>query len=245
MTSVAALQELEIMGGKALPRSGGAAGTAQPPGGAVPAPDVLGERIEYNLVRLLERTEALLREHRREVLCLAHALETHKTLNGDDVVAVIELRRGPLVDGSVYASDGFYAEIEEYHREAARAHREHDRVARALPVPAGALRPPPAVPPGGPDVVPAPGFAPPGSAAAGGPGIVPWRRERTEDPPEGGAPERPPERVRTARPGSGTARPGHRGPARAGGSAGRCARPERSRPAWPRWRRSHCSGRTC
>ncbi|MBG0830989.1 AAA family ATPase [Planomonospora sp. ID67723] len=144
VTSLPALQELEIMGGgKSMPKPGGPGGigfTRPPGGGQTLAPDVLGERIEYNLVRLLEATEELLLEHRREVLCLAHALESHKTLNGDDVIAVLERRQGPLVDGSVYASDEFYAEIEEYHLEAARAHREHSRVARELPVPAAVPR---------------------------------------------------------------------------------------------------------
>ncbi|MEU3166656.1 AAA family ATPase [Streptosporangium sp. NPDC006930] len=137
VTSVPALQELEILGGKSMPKPGGGGiGFTKTPGGGQPlAPDVLGERIEFNLVGLLDRTERLLREHRRDVLCLAHALEAHKTLNGDDVVAILERRRGPLIDGSVYASDDFYAEIEEYHLEAARAHREHSHVARALPVP--------------------------------------------------------------------------------------------------------------
>ncbi|GAA4206525.1 hypothetical protein GCM10022252_68770 [Streptosporangium oxazolinicum] len=137
VTSVPALQELEIMGGKSMPKPGGGGiGFTKAPGGGQPlAPDVLGERIEFNLVGLLDRTEELLREHRRDVLCLAHALEAHKTLNGDDVVAILERRRGPLIDGSVYASDDFYAEIEEYHLEAARAHREHSHVARTLPVP--------------------------------------------------------------------------------------------------------------
>ncbi|MDP9866864.1 MULTISPECIES: AAA family ATPase [Streptosporangium] len=138
VTSVPALQELEISGGTSMPKpgGGGGAGFTRAPGGRQPlAPDVLGERIEYNLVRLLEAVGDLLREHRREVLCLAHALETHKTLNGDDVIAVLEHRRGTLVDGSSYASDEFYAEIEEYHLEAARAHREHSHVARDLPVP--------------------------------------------------------------------------------------------------------------
>ncbi|WP_326641748.1 AAA family ATPase [Streptosporangium sp. NBC_01755] len=142
VTSVPALQELEIMGGKSMPKPGGGGigFTKAPGGGQPPAPDVLGERIEFNLVRLLERTEELLREHRRDVLCLAHALETHKTLNGEDVVAILERRQGPLVDGSVYLSDDFYTEIEEYHLEAARAHREHSHVSRTLPVPTVLLR---------------------------------------------------------------------------------------------------------
>ncbi|MEV0583312.1 AAA family ATPase [Nonomuraea sp. NPDC050310] len=148
VTSLPALQQLEIMGGKAMPRqrpTGGPVSITDPdPGRPKPdlTPDVLGERIEYNLVRLLDKTEALLREHRRDVLCLAHALETHKTLNGDDVVAIFEQRRGPLIDGTVYSSDELFEEIEEYHVEAARAHREHSRVMRELPGP----QPEPVVP---------------------------------------------------------------------------------------------------
>ncbi|NRQ39821.1 AAA family ATPase [Nonomuraea sp. NN258] len=138
VTSLPALQELEIMGGKAMrkqPSRGGIGITDREPARSQPdpAPDVLGERIEFNLVRLLEKTERLLQEHRRDVLCLAHALETHKTLNGDDVVAIIERSTGPLIDGTVYASDELYEELEEYHRDAARAHKEHSRIERDLP----------------------------------------------------------------------------------------------------------------
>jgi cell division protease FtsH len=139
VTSLPALQELEIMGGKAMrkriPGSGGIGITDREPAKRETdlAPDVLGERIEFNLVRLLEKTEQLLQEHRREVLCVAHALETHKTLNGDDVVAIIRREPGPLIDGTIYASDELYQELEEYHRDAARAHKEHSRVERELP----------------------------------------------------------------------------------------------------------------
>ncbi|AQZ60450.1 Cell division protein FtsH [[Actinomadura] parvosata subsp. kistnae] len=139
VTSLPALQELEIMGGKAVrkaPGGGGGIGiTDREPSRNQPdlTPDVLGERIEFNLVRLLEKTEQLLQEHRREVLCLAHALETHKTLNGDDVVAIIRREPGPLLDGSVYASDELYQELEDYHRDAVRAHKEHSHIERELP----------------------------------------------------------------------------------------------------------------
>jgi hypothetical protein len=137
VTSLPALQELEIMGGKAMrKRPVGTIGiTEREPARNQPdlTPDVLGERIEFNLVRLLEKTEALLQEHRREVLCLAHALETHKTLNGDDVVAIIRGQIGPLIDGTIYSSDELYQELEEYHRDAARAHKEHSHIDRDLP----------------------------------------------------------------------------------------------------------------
>ena len=63
---------------------------------------VLGQRIEADLARLLDRAEEMLTEHRAQVLSLAHALERHKTLSGDDVVAVLENRLGPIVDGRIY-----------------------------------------------------------------------------------------------------------------------------------------------
>ncbi|WP_207756706.1 AAA family ATPase [Nonomuraea cypriaca] len=137
VTSLPALQELEIMGGKAVRKRGGVpiGITEREPSRHQPdlTPDVLGERIEFNLVRLLERTGELLMEHRRDVLCLAHALETHKTLNGDDVVAILRREPGPLIDGTIYASDELYRELEDYHRDAARAHKEHSHIDRDLP----------------------------------------------------------------------------------------------------------------
>jgi ATP-dependent Zn protease len=59
----------------------------------------LGERIEENLESLLQRTEALLEDNRLEVLAVTHALETNKTLTGDDIEAVVDGTPGPLVDG--------------------------------------------------------------------------------------------------------------------------------------------------
>jgi cell division protease FtsH len=107
---------------------------AQVPGG-VPGPGKgqpsgemlrgsLGERVEDNLARLLRRTGQMLDKDRDSVLCLAHALEVHKTLSGDDVVAVIERIPGPIVDGSVYADPGFVAAIRTYHDEMLEAHRQ-------------------------------------------------------------------------------------------------------------------------
>ena len=60
----------------------------------------LADRIEDKLGDLLARAEAILAENRAQVLALAHALETYRTLTGDDVEAVIEGREGDMVDGS-------------------------------------------------------------------------------------------------------------------------------------------------
>ncbi|WP_214412853.1 AAA family ATPase [Sphaerisporangium fuscum] len=148
VASLPALQLLGIRDGKASPRPRpGGIGYTQEPAARRDhlTPDMLAERIEFNLARLLEKTEELLRENRREVLCVAHALERHKTLNGDDVIAVIEGTRGPLVDGSVYGSEEFYEELEAYHLIAAEAHRTHSQVTSPLPAPAPSLLPAPVV----------------------------------------------------------------------------------------------------
>jgi cell division protease FtsH len=93
----------------------------------------LADRIEDSLGTLLQRVETLLREDRAQVLCLAHALETHKTLSGEDIVAVMEHTVGPLVDGRPYADPEFLGRLEEYHQAAAAAHRSHGRVAVPIP----------------------------------------------------------------------------------------------------------------
>jgi hypothetical protein len=146
----------------------------------------LADRIEDNLGGLLQKVEDLLTENRANVLCIAHALETYKTLNGDDVIAVIERTQGPTVDGTLYAVPGFIAQIEQYHRAAMAAHQEHSMAALRMPelpsrVLVGALAGPPApapapLPPGNgayPYGSPADGAAPgpagPGGPAASGP----------------------------------------------------------------------------
>jgi cell division protease FtsH len=93
----------------------------------------LADRIEDRLNVLLRRVEDILVEQRSAVLTLAHALETHKTLSGDDVVAVLEHTEGPFVDGRVYADPALIQELEEYHAGAATAHIEHGPVPIALP----------------------------------------------------------------------------------------------------------------
>lgn len=96
----------------------------------------LGKRVEAKLQAMLEVTARLLTENRNEVLAVAHALETHKTVSGDDVEAIIEGRQGPLVDGRPYKNPGFTEEMERYHEAALEAHREHARVDLSMPVPA-------------------------------------------------------------------------------------------------------------
>jgi hypothetical protein len=113
---------------------GGGPGARRGQDAEAKARDALADRIEANLSTLLGRAEEMLREYRRDVLSLAHALESFKTITGEDVTAVMEHKPGPLVDGTRYADDAFIAELEAYHEAVARAHRENDKETR-IPLP--------------------------------------------------------------------------------------------------------------
>jgi cell division protease FtsH len=106
--------------------------------GSMPGVQKLADRIEDNLSVLLIKAEGILRENERYVLAVAHALESHKTLSGEDVTAVFDGGRGPVVDGAPYMDDTFIDRLREYHAAAARAHREHNQPDVPLPVPAPA-----------------------------------------------------------------------------------------------------------
>ena len=93
----------------------------------------LADRIEDSLNGLLGQVQEIITENRDHVLSLAHALETHKTLTGDDVVAVIERQPGPFVDGRPYADPAMIRELEDYHDHAAAAHRAHGKIALGMP----------------------------------------------------------------------------------------------------------------
>jgi hypothetical protein len=79
------------------------------------------------------------------VLVLAHALETHKTIAGEDVIAVLDGTRGPLIDGSAYREPGFLAELEVYHGAVEAAHDRHEKVSMPLPMTNGQTPEPEAV----------------------------------------------------------------------------------------------------
>ena len=93
----------------------------------------LADRIEDSLNGLLGQVQEIITENRDHVLSLAHALETHKTLTGDDVVAVIKRQQGPFVDGRPYADPAMIRELEDYHDHAAAAHRSHSKITLGMP----------------------------------------------------------------------------------------------------------------
>jgi ATP-dependent Zn protease len=111
------------------------------PGGGKPQGDdakavkaMLADRIESNLDDLLKKAEEILTLNRAKVLALAHALETHKTISGEDVTAVMSGEVGPLVDGRPYQDPVKIEEIERYHEAALRAHQGHVRPDISIPV---------------------------------------------------------------------------------------------------------------
>ncbi|NDA81106.1 MAG: ATPase, partial [Actinobacteria bacterium] len=82
---------------------------------------------------LLTKAEKILKENRDQVLSLAHALEVHKTLSGEDVAAVIDGVEGPMVDGRPYAKSKNIKILEAYHEAAMKAHKDHNSPSIALP----------------------------------------------------------------------------------------------------------------
>jgi cell division protease FtsH len=105
-----------------------------------------GKQVDAKLTQLYDETYRLLADNRAEVLAVAHALETHKTITGEDVAAIVDGTTGSLVDGRSYLDPVFRHELERYHDAAAKAHREHSGVDTSMPMP---MPPPPraALPP--------------------------------------------------------------------------------------------------
>ena len=93
----------------------------------------IAEAIEERLQELYQRAVTVLKKNRAAVLAVTHALETHRTISGEDVAAVIEGRPGPLVDGSIYATKEMKKALEDYHTAAVAAHKVRDGRPPALP----------------------------------------------------------------------------------------------------------------
>ncbi len=157
VSSHAVSRRLQI-GGGGMPRPGDTEDRERDP---LEGP--LGARIEGNLARLLSDAEELLEANRLEVLSVAHALETHKTLAGEDVEAVIDGTMGPLVDGRIYSTDEMREELLAYHEVAAAAHRQHGKVEASLP----AIRLAPAPPDDEIDIIDVADREPPSHVAGG------------------------------------------------------------------------------
>lgn len=95
-----------------------------------------GQRVEKQLQELLKRVAVILRRDRLMVLAVAHGMERHKTISGEDITAILQGTVGPVVDGRIYHDPAFRAQLEAYHRSALAAHKEVAQVKIALPLPA-------------------------------------------------------------------------------------------------------------
>ena len=93
-----------------------------------------GHQIEARLQMLLDETREMLHDNRRFVLAIAHALETYKTITGDDIDAIFRGTTGPTLDGWVYHTDEFLLSYEAYHLSTIEAHQTQAQPSRELPV---------------------------------------------------------------------------------------------------------------
>lgn len=76
----------------------------------------LGDQVEERLGDLYDQVRQLLEDNRLQVLAVAHALETHLTITGADVEAIIDDTEGPFIDGRGYYTPEAAEKLEQYHR---------------------------------------------------------------------------------------------------------------------------------
>lgn len=93
----------------------------------------LDRHVEAKLRELYDKVEHLLGSRRLDVLAVAHALETHKTITGADIEGILRRSGGENVEGSAYADTAFLQALERYHASASAAHWAHDPVGVPLP----------------------------------------------------------------------------------------------------------------
>jgi hypothetical protein len=157
-------------------------------------------QVENKLKDLYERAHTLISDNRWFLVSIAHALQTHRTISGEDIDAIYRGAQGPTLDGRLYHSEQFRHAMVPYLQQARAAHTDQSqllaelpfsnkpdpslegrhRVDGAVPVPAG-VAPTPAIP----GVAPQPGAPLPGYA--GGPTTPPPGQV-----PPGGWPQQPP-----------------------------------------------------
>lgn len=96
----------------------------------------IGRDVEAKLQDLLDQVHSLLDQNRWFVCAIAHALESHLTITGEDIDAIYRGIRGPTVDGAVYRTDWFLREYGSYLTAAHEAHQGHVPLVLPLPRPA-------------------------------------------------------------------------------------------------------------
>ena len=112
----------ETIASQATRRSGGGWPPGQGDGDMIRGD--AGKKVEERLHQLLDRSGDLLETNKAEVFAVAHALESHKTLSGEDVEAVIEGKNGRGIDGRPYKAQAFMEVYGAYHETPCQRPRE-------------------------------------------------------------------------------------------------------------------------
>ena len=92
------------------------------------------DQIESKLQELYQRTVDLVVSHELQIMGVAHALEEHHTINGEDIDAIFSGGKGPLVDGAWYHTEEFEFLYRRYHAEAVQAHKTQTKLEAPFPV---------------------------------------------------------------------------------------------------------------
>jgi cell division protease FtsH len=91
------------------------------------------DQIESKLQELYSRTVKLIEENELKVMGIAHALEQHHTINGEDITAIFDGSKGPLVDGAWYQTEEFEFLYRRYHAAAVDAHVNGTKLVAPFP----------------------------------------------------------------------------------------------------------------
>ncbi|MCC6436435.1 MAG: AAA family ATPase [Acidimicrobiales bacterium] len=90
-------------------------------------------KVEEKLQELYQRTYELIDANRWFLAAIAHALQQHHTITGEDVDAIYKGTQGPTLDGAVYRSDGFLEQYGSYLGAAQDAHRAQSQIRAIMP----------------------------------------------------------------------------------------------------------------
>jgi hypothetical protein len=91
------------------------------------------QRVEQKLQELYQRTFELIDGNRWFLAAIAHALQQHHTITGEDIDAIYRGAQGPTLDGAVYRSEGFLEQYGSYLAAAQDAHRAQGQIRMVMP----------------------------------------------------------------------------------------------------------------
>jgi ATP-dependent Zn protease len=89
--------------------------------------------VESKLQELYLRAQKLLDDNRWFLISIAHALQAHRTITGEDIDAIYHGTRGPTLDGAFYHTELFRRDVIEFLQAAREAHVSQGRLSYPLP----------------------------------------------------------------------------------------------------------------